>query len=616
LTPDEFEQAIHELCVRQIELEIQNEELRRTQAELEASRGRYFDLYDLAPVGYLTLSEQGLIVEANLAAAKLLGVTRDALVNQPLSSLIHPADQDIHCLNFKQLFEKSAPLIWEVRLLREGAAPLWVSLEATMVRDSDGTPVCGAVVSDITDRKRSETLRAYLAAIVDSSDDAIIGKDLEGTVLSWNAAAERLYGYSAGEIVGHLISLLIPPGHADELAGILERIRRGESVDHFETERVCKDGRRIEVALTISAIRDREGRIEGASTIARDITEAKRVRNELISAQRRTAAILESMSDGFSTFDDEWRYIYVNPAAAKMLGKGPGELLGTSLWEQWPHVSESPFGAAFRRAVAENVPVQVEAFYPKPLNAWFEVRCYPSPDGLSLFFTDVTQRKRLEQAREETVRALESAVAEKTVLLKEVHHRVKNNLAVIASLLSMRAAASSSREARLALEESQQRVQSMALVHEHLYGSAHLDRINFSDYAQKLLRDLYSVCVSEPGRIALEMDVDPIEIDIEQAVPCALMLNELLSNAFKYAFPDARRGKIRVSLHESEDGFLELAIEDNGIGLPPGLLSAENIQSLGLRIVNILAKQLEGSLEQQAGPGTRILFRFPAHCPS
>jgi two-component sensor histidine kinase len=112
------------------------------------------------------------------------------------------------------------------------------------------------------------------------------------------------------------------------------------------------------------------------------------------------------------------------------------------------------------------------------------------------------------------------------------------------------------------------------------------------------------------------MDVDPIEIDIEQAVPCALMLNELLSNAFKYAFPDARRGKIRVSLHESEDGFLELAIEDNGIGLPPGLLSAENIQSLGLRIVNILAKQLEGSLEQQAGPGTRILFRFPAHCPS
>jgi PAS domain S-box-containing protein len=131
----------------------------------------------------------------------------------------------------------------------------------------------------------------------------------------------------------------------------------------------------------------------------------KRDRLRLSESQRKTNAFLESISDGFNAFDREWRYTYVNSAAAIMLGRAPQELLGKNLWELWPHASDSPFGATFRRAVAENVTLQVEAFYPEPLNAWFEVRCYPSPEGLSLFFTNTTERKQAE----ERVRLLESA---------------------------------------------------------------------------------------------------------------------------------------------------------------------------------------------------------------
>ncbi len=133
---------------------------------------------------------------------------------------------------------------------------------------------------------------------------------------------------------------------------------------------------------------------------------------------RRTSAILESISDGFNTFDREWRYTYVNAAAARMVGKTPRELLGKSLWELWPHAGDSPFGAAYRRAVAENVPVQVEAFYPEPLNAWFEVRCYPSPDGVALFFTDTTQRRDVE----ERLRLAQSAIlqANDAVLIQKI----------------------------------------------------------------------------------------------------------------------------------------------------------------------------------------------------
>ena len=158
LSPEIARRALHELRVHQIELEIQNEELRRTQEELEGSRARYFDLYDLAPVGYFTLSEQGLILEANLAAARLLGVQRGALVKQPLSRFVLPEDQDIYYLHRKALLEKGNPQSWELRMLKKDTAPFWVRMEATTAQGPDGATVCRAVMSDITETKRAEQL--------------------------------------------------------------------------------------------------------------------------------------------------------------------------------------------------------------------------------------------------------------------------------------------------------------------------------------------------------------------------------------------------------------------------------------------------------------------------
>ena len=157
---------------------------------------------------------------------------------------------------------------------------------------------------------------------------------------------------------------------------------------------------------------------------------------------------------------------------------------------------------------------------------------------------DITEQKR-------TQRALESALAEKTTLLKEIHHRVKNNLAVISSLLSMKADSVSNQTAKQALLKSQQRVHSMALIHEHLYGNERLDRIDFAEYAAELVRRLHAAVASDPHRIAIELALDPIELAIEQAVPCGLILNELLTNAFKYAFHGRDRGRIEISFHES-----------------------------------------------------------------
>jgi PAS domain S-box-containing protein len=223
---------------------------------------------------------------------------------------------------------------------------------------------------------------------------------------------------------------------------------------------------------------------------------------------------------------------------------------------------------------------------------------------------DITQRRRAEDALKRSVRQLESALAEKTVLLKEIHHRVKNNLAVTASLLSMTADGSGP-ETRLALEESQQRVHSIALVHEYLYDNDRLDHINFGEYARDLVQGVYSAFGGAHKRIGLDLELDPIELGIERAVPCALILNELVSNAFKYAFADGRTGRILVSFRQPEPGCCELAVEDDGVGLPDGALGGQS-KSLGLRIVGILTNQLDGSVEQKARSGTRIVLRFPA----
>ena len=156
LSPEEIRRTLHELRVHQIELELQNEELRQAQAELDAARARYFDLYDLAPVGYCTVSEQGLILEANLTAAALLGVARSALVQQPLTSFILPEDQDIYYLYRKQLPEAGAPQACELRMVEADGTAFWARLEATVAEAAGGAPVCRVVMSDITERKRTE----------------------------------------------------------------------------------------------------------------------------------------------------------------------------------------------------------------------------------------------------------------------------------------------------------------------------------------------------------------------------------------------------------------------------------------------------------------------------
>lgn len=290
------------------------------------------------------------------------------------------------------------------------------------------------------ERKRAEEVRAHLATIVQSSSDAIIGKSLDGTITSWNPGAERLYGYKAEEVIGKSIALLIPPELPGELHSILERVSRGEVIQHHETMRVRKDGSRIDVSTGVSPIRDRQGRVIAAAAIARDMTERRRTEAErerlyqaehlahaeVEAARRRATVILESITDAFFALDHEWRFTYVNAQAERLLLRPRDTLLGKSVWDEFPEAVGSTFWLEYHRAVSEPVSVSFEEYYP-PLRTWFEVHAFPSTEGLSVYFQDINDRKRAEAERE----SLLADVARRAAELEAVVENTQAQLALL-----------------------------------------------------------------------------------------------------------------------------------------------------------------------------------------
>jgi len=217
---------------------------------------------------------------------------------------------------------------------------------------------------------------------------------------------------------------------------------------------------------------------------------------------------------------------------------------------------------------------------------------------------DITDRKLAEQQ-------LRESLAEKELLLREIHHRVKNNLQVVSSLVSLQADALTDPRFREVFNDVRDRVRSMGLVHEKLYQSGGLSRLNFADYAAGLTRSLWNVHGAVGARVKLKLEVEPVALSVATAVPCGLILNELLSNALKHAFPSGG-GTVTVGLtREPASGRLCLQVRDDGVGLPTGF-DWRHARSLGLRLVQMLTAQLDGSVEAGPGPGTEFRVSFAA----
>ena len=404
----ETQRLVQELHVHQLELETQNEELRATHARLEAALAQYTELYEFAPACYFTLGRDGTIRRANLTSARWLGIERSRLLNRRFAVFLAAEARSAFAALLARAFETKVSQSGEVTLKIEGKPPLPVALQARATGDSRE---CLLVLTDLTSGLRR------LAAIVESSDSAIISKDLCGTILTWNPGAERMFGYRTEEVVGHNIRLLIPKDRRAEEAAILGKIRKGEPVEQFATLRRKKDGTLIPVLLMISPVRDAAGKVVGASKIARDITQ----RTEAQEALRKRDAILQAINEGTTDVicvkDREGKIVMANPAMCRLLGKSESELLGKddlvllSNAEQTARIRENDRRIMKTRrveAVEEKICLpnrwQTYLFTKSPyLNASGEVI------GLIGIGVDITERKQTEEAlrkSEEQFRAI------------------------------------------------------------------------------------------------------------------------------------------------------------------------------------------------------------------
>ncbi|HSN31762.1 MAG TPA: PAS domain S-box protein [Ideonella sp.] len=278
----DVERLLHDLGVHQIELQMQNEELMRTQLALEASRDRYVDLYEQAPVAYLSFGLDGEIFEANRLAAELLRQAPARLIGRRLFEFVEAADRPRLQQHQRRLLRGEGAQALELRLARGAQAPCWVALEMTLATaEATGANQCRATLFDISERVRMQEGAARLAAIVESSQDAIVGRDPEGRVTSWNAGAEQLFGAAAADVLGRPMGDFVLPERRTEEAQWLERLRAGERIGPLETERVRRDGRRLPLSVGLSPITDAQGQLLGSALIARDIGELKRTEHAL-----------------------------------------------------------------------------------------------------------------------------------------------------------------------------------------------------------------------------------------------------------------------------------------------------------------------------------------------
>jgi len=207
------------------------------------------------------------------------------------------------------------------------------------------------------------------------------------------------------------------------------------------------------------------------------------------------------------------------------------------------------------------------------------------------------------------IEQLQQAIDEKVILLKEIHHRVKNNLQIISSLFILQSGGTKDEQVLKVLKESQSRIESMALIHEKLYQSESLAKINFNEYLQDLTTDIFHSYDISHGQIELHVDIGEIELDIDTAIPCGLIINELISNVIKYAFPD-KPGVLNINFHLNTEKEYELLVQDNGVGIPEDL-QIETANSLGLRLVRILVNQLKGKLQVKRDQGTQFIIQIP-----
>lgn len=620
------------------------------ERELRESEERFRATFEQAAVGIAHVAPDGRWLRVNQRFCEIVGYTKAELLHLSVQDLTHKDDLAAEAAELRKIYDGVTDRFTiEKRYIRKDGSPIWVSCTASAVRDNSGQlKYLISVIEDITGRKRNELALFHLAAIVESSEDAIVSKDLNGTITSWNAGAQRIFGYAPEEVIGRPITLIIPPELQNEEKEILSRLRAGQRLEHWDTVRINKNGSRLHISLTISPIRDAQGRVIGASKIARDITERKQTEDALRENQELLRAAFAQTYSFLVLLSVDGTILEANRAALEGTGFTRREVVGRKIWEPWwsSLPEEEERAQAALATAAQGLVVREECsyclrdgsvrFFDRTLNPVKNHR----GDVVMIVASgiDVTEQKRWRDTLEEGVRQrtkelehknaelerhaqvvrdlsarlLQVQDEERRRIARELHDSVGQMLAAVSMNLTqvMHESSALSPDAVKALEENASLVQQLSTeirTISHLLHPPLLDEIGL----QSALR-WYIDGFRERSKINVDLDLpeDFGRLSHDLELTLFRVVQECLTNIHRHS--ESSTAFVRVS-RSATDVLLEVKDQGKGISRETQLtLSTGQLSGVGLRGMRERLRQLGGHLEIQCnGTGTVVTARLP-----
>ncbi len=574
------------------------EALEQANAALRHSEERFRATFEQAAVGIAHVGLDGRWLLVNQKLCDIIGYSREELLKLTFQEITHPDDLDADLeLSQKLMAGKISTYSMEKRYVRKDGSPVWIYLTGSMVYKSSGEPDYGlAVVEDITERKRAEEQRrASLKEVNDLKaaldEHAIVAiTDPQGKITYVNDKFCAISKYSREELLGQDHRIINSKFHPKEFIRDLWTTIGHGRVWKGEIKNRAKDGSYYWVDTTIVPFLNPEGKPYQYVAIRADITERK--------LAQETAAWLASFPERNPNPIVELDLVrnvvhYVNPFAAQLFPDLKSLALQHPMLAGLAEVSKPLFDGS-DTAVRREITVR-GICYAQTINY------LPDAQRIRVYGSDITQLMQAEAALKDSLR-------EKETLLKEIHHRVKNNMQLISSVIQLQAGQIHDPGALGVFRELQGRIRSMALIHERLYQAPSLAKINFEEYVRTLVRMLTRTYHHPAQTICIDLQVDPVSLNLETALPFGLILNELVANCLKHAFVNRERGTISVSLRQTQIGELDLVVRDDGVGLPADF-DWQNCSSLGLRLIRILTEQLRGTLQVRVDHGTAVTIK-------
>jgi PAS domain S-box-containing protein len=464
----------------------------------------------------------------------------------------------------------------------------------------------------ITRKEAEEALRnseERFKILFEYAPDGYYLNDLKGEFIDGNKSAEELTGYRRDELIGEnfLELKLLSPKEIPKAASLLAKNALGKPTGPDEFTLNQKGGTQVAVEIRTFPVK-----IKGQTLVlgnVRDITERKKAEAAVQESEEKYRTLVEGATDYIFMIGKDNQVLSLNKAGAFLFRKQPEKIIGESIFELFPKEIATKYSESLKKVFKTSKSSSYESrMVVEGKESWQSVNLNPVHDhtGKVVSVMGVSRDITAHKQADEQIRA---SLEEKEVLLKEIHHRVKNNMQIIASLLRIQAADIKDEEIQDMFSEIHDRIRSMSVLYEMLYQSRDMTKVDLSEYIRRLTMHLVSMYKAGLEPISLKLDIKDVHLDVKRAIPCGLIITELVSNTLKHAFLNGRKGEIAVEMHPDKGKKYTLIVSDNGIGFPEGL-DFRNTESLGMKLVVDLVKQIDGTINLSRAKGTEFKIVF------